>query len=343
MRIAIVAPITHKLPTTGYAPWEKVVENLATGLSKQGHEVDVYAAADSTPHTSYNIVPTVDKSIANIDKFQFAQELIHVTTAAKLIANKNYDIVHNHCNWYGALALETIGRDYLMTSHGYEPEGAFVLPQLKHAKIISISKSEQKKIAIDYWDVVYNGIDFEQFKLVEKKSDYYITAARICFNKGIHNSIRLAKETNTRLYLAGMITELDYFETKIKPHIDDSQIIYLGNIPQEELRNYIANARAYISLLEWDEPFGLSVAEAIASGTPVIANRFGSMPELVSEGVSGILVNNVDEAVKRQSEVSAINPEACRAYGEEKFSIQAMTKGYLNAYNRLIATKPSLQ
>jgi len=335
MKIAILGPISIPFPSNGYAPYEKVVTTLATGLQRKGHDVTVFAAADSK--AEFNIVTTVDLSLNKIEAFKFHQEMIHITEAAKVITQNDFDIVHNHLNWNGLLALEITGKPYVTTIHGYEAPSNFVFQAYKEANYISISNAQRKESPLlHYIDTIYHGIDFEMFKKADSKEDFFFVGARILREKGIHNAIKLAKLTNTRLYIAGLVIDEVYFKEEVEPHLDDVLIKYLGNISQEEIIQYVSRAKAYLSLLEWDEPFGLSVAEAIACGTPVIATKRGSMIELVKNTVSGILVENTDEAIKRIHELNDIDPDNCRKFGEKLFSIEKMIEGHIKVYNKIL-------
>lgn len=335
MKIALLAPITNPLPPTSYAPWEQVVHLLATNLTKLGEDVTVFAAKDSNTQL-YKIVNTVDTSLVNTSTHKFQQEMMHISIATKLIREGGFDIVNNHVNWNGMLTLDAAGLNHVTTIHGFEEPSKYVFNTFKNRNFISISLSERRKCPdLNYLMNSYNPIDFSFYDLVEEKEAYIFVAARICRDKGIHNAIKLAQSTGIELRIAGQITNREYFDKEVAPHLGD-KVKYLGVVSQKDMKALTGKAKAYISLLEWDEPFGLSVAEAIACGTPVIANKRGSMPELVVDGVTGILVDTVDEAIERFSEVDKISPSECREKGKEVFSAEVVAKRYLEVFAKLV-------
>lgn len=336
MKIAILSPIAYSLPPAKYGPWEKVVHTLATGLYKRN--IDVTVIATSQSDVSYKIFPTTDKTTMELEeKYRFPLELHHLTQAVNHIRNSDYDIVHNSLNWYGVLSLQLMGKPHVTTLHGMEDQAKFIYDKYPQTPFVSISNSLRKyKPELNYIKTVYNGIDFDKFTIAHSKQDYLFTAARICPQKGIHNAIKLAQTTNKKLIIAGVLDEREYFNTQIKPHLDNKNIIYIGNVDQFEVHKLASEAFAYVSLIEWEEPFGLSVAESIASGTPVIATKKGSMPELVKDGVSGILVDSVQEASDRIEELSNVNAQNCREFGKNLFSIDKMVDGYLEVYSQVL-------
>jgi glycosyltransferase involved in cell wall biosynthesis len=336
MKIAIISPIAYSLPPDKYGPWEKVVDTLATGLYKKG--VDITVISTSQSKVPYKTFSTTDKTTMELETiYRFPLELHHLTQAVKHINSLDYDIVHNSLNWYGVLSLQLINKPHVTTLHGMEEQAKFIYDQYSDTPFVSISNALRNyKPELNYIDTVYNGIDFDKFTPSTKKEDYLFTAARICHQKGIHNAIKLAKLTNKKLLIAGVKDDPEYFKNEIEPHIDNDKIIYVGNVGQSEVHNLVSKAYAYLSLIEWEEPFGLSVAESIACGTPVIATKKGSMPELVKEGVSGILVDSVEEAAKKIESIKLIDPKKCREFGYNIFSIDKMIEGYLSVYDKIL-------
>jgi glycosyltransferase involved in cell wall biosynthesis len=337
MKIALLATISHPLPPRAYAPLEKDVHLMAKEMTKLGADVTVFLAADSKD-LPYKTFYTVDKSLENLTEFHYMQECVHINKALREITTGGYDIVNNHLNWNGMLALDSIiDCNHVTTLHGFEPHSLHVFNRYKDRKYISISDAERNEAPdLNYVGTIYNPIDFEFHELVETKKDYLFIAARIFRGKGFHNAIKLAKATGTKLIMAGRIIDQEYFDTEMAPHIDGDQIQYLGMVSQEEMKRLSGEAKAYISLLEWEEPFGLSVAEAIACGTPIIANKRGSMPELVKDGVSGLLVDTVEEAIQRFNEVNTIDSKLCREHGRNLFSAEKVASEYIKLFQKLL-------
>lgn len=336
MKIALLSSIGFPMPPKGYAPWEKVVHLLATALTRKGEDVTVFVAEDSG-EVEYKVKYTVDKSLVNMTEHKFMQESIHIAKAAKMIGEMNFDVVNNHINWNGMLALDLVGANHITTIHGFEEASKYIFSRYADNKYISLSFAERKKLpGLNYVANIPNPIDFDFFELVEKKQDYIFTAARICKDKGIHNAVKLAKEVGIKLIIAGRIQEQDYFDKEILPFVDNENIEFIGEVTQDRIKELTSNAKAYISLLEWHEPFGLSVAEAIACGTPVIANKMGSMPELVQDMKTGLLVEDTDEAIRRFKDLDKISPSECREIGKSIFSMDIVAGLYLDAYKASI-------
>lgn len=336
MKVALLAPISHRLPPHSYSPLEKDVHLIAKELTNLGVDVTVFLAADSKG-LPYKTFYTVDKSLENLKEFEYMQECIHVTNALREIVKGKYDLVNNHLNWNGMLGLDAINCNHVTTLHGFEPHSLHVFKRFADRKYISISNADRNNAPeLNYVATVFNPIDFNFHELVPVKEDYLYIAARIFRGKGFHHAIELAKRTGTKLIMAGRIIDQEYFDKEVKPHIDNDQIQYLGMVTQDQMKKLSGEAKAYVSLLDWDEPFGLSVAESIACGTPIIANKRGSMPEIVVDGKSGILVDSVEEAVERFSEISTLNPEVCRASGKELFSMEKVAKDYLEVFKSLV-------
>lgn len=332
MKIALLPSIGFPLPPQAYAPWEKVVHLLATGLVRMGEDVTVFAAQDSV-ETDYKIVHTVDKSLTNLTDNKFMQESLHIAKAAKMIGNMGFDVVNNHINWNGMMALDLVGANVVTTIHGFEEPSKYFFRHFPNNKYISLSYAERKKVPeLNYIANIPNPIDFDFFELVEQKEDYLFTAARICREKGIHHAVKLAQLTNTRLIIAGRMQDKDYFEKEVLPHVDGKKIEFIGEVPQTKMRELSGKAKAYLSILDWHEPFGLSVAEAIACGTPVIANKMGSMPELVEDMKTGLLVEDVEDAAARFVDLDKISAVNCRETGKSIFSMDKVAALYLDAY-----------
>jgi glycosyltransferase involved in cell wall biosynthesis len=337
MKVAIISPITWPLPPDGYGPWENVTYNIASSLTSKGIEVTVYSTSETIADFKNKFF--VEKTLKTEPSNANEKHLIHIVESIKDINENNFDIVHNLLGANVVAIANLLNKEtkLLTTLHGFDDYSKFIYLKYSNQNYISISNQMRKECpGLNYTSTIYNGIDFEYFKLVEKKEDYFFIAARICREKGIHNAIKLALGTKTKLYIAGEIQDQDFYNSEVKPYIDNDLIFYLGSISKKEIKNYISKAKAYISLIEWDEPFGLSVAEAIACGTPVIATRLGSMIELVKENVSGILIDSTEEAIDRINEIGRISTFKCRQFGYNLFSLEKMTKNYINAYKLLI-------
>ena len=340
-RIGILAPITWDIPPKGYGPWEKVVANLCKGLAAKGYtNVTLYATAQAVvpgiQTISFWPAPLGEGSVDGHAKTQahIAQSISH--------AAANQDILHNHLNYHPLLLSDQLTIPLITTLHGsaIEPSAKLVYQQYRHFPFISISNAERSFLpTLNYIRTVHNGINFEEFSFGEGRGSYLAYAGRIHPDKGVHHAIELAQRTGMPLKFAGIIQDncREYYEQQIAPHINGKNIAYLGNLSPAGVQQLVANATAYVGLIEWDEPFGLSIAEAMACGTPAIATPRGAHPEIVKDGLTGILVGSVDEAVDRFAEIGTIDRQHCREVARSIFSLEAMVSGYLEAYEKVLS------
>lgn len=339
-RIGILAPITWDIPPKGYGPWEKVVANLCQGLVEQGY-------------TNITLYATAKAAIPGIKTVSFwpeplgegnanAREITdsHIAQSIKHAASSQ-DILHNHLNYHPLLLSDQLNIPIITTLHGstIEPASKRVYERYLKLPYVSISDAERQFLpSLNYVSTVYNGIDFEEFSLGKGEGGYLVYTGRIHPDKGVHHAIELAQKTGTPFKFAGIIQSdcRKYYEEKIAPHVDGKNIEYLGNLAPKEVQKLVANAKAYVGLIEWDEPFGLSIAEAMACGTPAIASPRGAHPEIVVDGLTGTIVSSVDEAVQRFDEIKTLDRQVCRETARSIFSLEKMTSGYLNAYEKVL-------
>jgi glycosyltransferase involved in cell wall biosynthesis len=189
---------------------------------------------------------------------------------------------------------------------------------------------------LDYIATVYNGININNFSYNHEPSEYLLFFGRIHPEKGVYESIRIAKKSKRKLIISGLIQDHDYFNTRVKPFINDNDAIYVGNSGPEERNRLLGNAYALLHPISFDEPFGMSVAEAMMCGTPVIAYNRGSMPEIIVDRKTGFLVDSIDGAVNAVSQVENINRKDCREWAISSFSMEKMVEGYLEVYNLIL-------
>ena len=350
LKIAQVAPLWFSIPPEKYGGIERIVHSLTEELVKRGHQVTLFASGDSK--TKAKLVSVTPKSLIKAgyswqDPFW---NLENLSTAFKMA--EKFDIIHSHLDLW-ALPFQDLTRvPVLHTLHNqlYKAsitrEGERKPTRLeifeKHKKetlAVFISKSERKQSAVRFpknW-VIYNGINITQFKFNPKPKSHFIWIARIDPFKGIENAIRATEILDVELLLAGRLdpARKKYFETKIRPHLS-RKIRYLGELPQEELSDFYGQAKACLYPIEWEEPFGLIMVEAMATGTPVIAYRRGSVPEIVKNGETGFVVENIEEMVEAMKKIDEIDRAKCRQRVEKYFSYQKMVDEYEKLYYSLI-------
>ena len=347
LKIALVAPFEEPVPPRTYGGTERVVNNLANQLVAMGHDVTLFASGDS--NTAAKLVACVDRAVrvlpeARRPQIRAALNQQGLIKAIRHISKSKFDIIHNHFGWQMLLYKDFIKQPVITTLHGIlsEPTENYMHRMFKDESFVSISKSQRRHGAqLHYVATVYNGINLERFKFNDTPEDYLIFLGRIHPQKGPEYAIEIAKRTGHKLIIAAKIDplEMQYFENDIKPLIDGKQIVFVGEVAHTQKIKLLKNAKAMLTPIQWDEPFGITNIEAMACGTPVIAINRGSLPEIIVNGKNGFLCSNIDQMIRRVDEIHKINRAACRAQIEKKFSAQHMAEGYLKAYRRVLAKK----
>ncbi len=335
IRLAILAPIAWRTPPRQYGPWEQVASSVAEGMIARGLDVTLFATADSItagklvagPKRGYAEDPQADAKV---------QECLHISAIMERAGE--FDLIHNHFDFLPLTWSRLIRTPMLTTIHGFSSEK--ILPVYQkynhHVSYVSISNADRHP-SLNYAATVYNGIDIKQFTFRGEPGGYLLFLGRIHPHKGLLEAIRLAQATDRKLIIAGLVQDEDYYHHEIEPLIDGEQVTYVGNVGPLHRDELLGGALALVHLISFDEPFGLSVAEAMCCGTPVIANRRGSMPELISDGVSGYLVDDADAAIAAVETLGAIERRACRDWAVSRFSQQKMTDDYLEVYQGILS------
>jgi len=341
LKIAQIAPLWFSIPPKKYGGIERIVSYLTEELVRRGHDVTLFASGDSK--TKAKLVSVINQGLIsqgvpwhdwwwNNFNFAFAFEKA-----------KEFDIIHDHWNILGANFQKLVKTPVLHTLHNI-PKNTDHRWRIfdyykKDINAVFISKSEKRNCPIKFkrdW-VVYNGIDLSQFKFNLNPKNHFIWIARVSKAKGIENAILAAEKTGIELLLAGQIQPMmkDYFKTKIKPRLT-KKIRYLGELSQKELSDFYGQAKACLYPIEWEEPFGLIMAESQACGTPVIAFDRGSAREVIKDGKTGFVVKNIEEMIKAIKKIDKIDRRECRRWVEEKFTIERMVSDYEKLFYQII-------
>lgn len=342
MRIAQIAPPWIAVPPRGYGGTEWVVAHLCDGLTARGHEVHLFATADSrTAAQLHSLFP--GEMPGEIGRTPY--DARHVAWALDEIARDGrFDVVHDHS---GFLAVAFGGELRLRMVHtvhcAFDPAAYGFYEQFRDAvSYVSISDFQRTlgPAGMRWAATVYNAIPVDGWPFRARKDDYLLAFGRVCEDKGFHLAIEVARRTGLRLLMAGVVQDWyrDYYEQRIAPHVDGERIVYLGEVGDDEKRELFAGARAFLFPILWPEPFGIVMIEAMAAGTPVIALRDGSVPEVVEDGVGGFVCADVDEMVAAVGRLGEIDPEACRASVARRFSVEAMAAGYEAVYRSVSRT-----
>jgi len=333
MKVAVLSPVAWRTPPRHYGPWEQVASNVAEGLTDLGIEVTLFATGDSI--TSGKLDAVIDMGYEE-DKYQDAKvvECLHISHLMEKSAD--FDIIHNHFDFLPLTYSRLVKTPMVTTIHGFSSPK--IVPVYKKynmtSSYISISNSDRSP-ELDYITTVYNGLRTSDFIYQDEPDDYLLFLGRIHPDKGTAEAIMIAQKSMSRLLIAGIIQDQNYFDEKVAPHLNE-EIQFVGHVGPEHRNKLLGNAAALLHPINFHEPFGLSVAEAMLCGTPVIAFDKGSMPELILPGKTGFLVNNVDEAVEVLQQVVGIHRKDCHLWAKSQFSQEKMVQDYYEAYQLII-------
>ncbi|MGQ9869584.1 glycosyltransferase family 4 protein [Leptodesmis sp.] len=343
MRIAQIAPLWERVPPTTYGGTELVVGLLTEELVRRGHEVTLFASGDSiTKATLKSVHPKalrLDKSVKEASIYEMLQ-LTHVYERAK-----DFDIIHSHMGCAALPYARLVKTPTVHTLHGiFTPDNEKLFTYARQQPFISISHDQREpRLGLNYAATVYNGIDISAYRFYPKPSDppYLAFLGRLSPEKGTHLAIEIAKRSGWTLKIAGKIdvVDVEYYETEIKPHIDGEQIQYLGEANHVQKNILLGNAVATLFPITWREPFGLVMIESMVSGTPVIAMKLGSTPEVIAHEQTGFLCHSIEECLQALQRIPEIDRAKCRQHVEENFSVQRMTDGYEAVYQQVLAER----
>ena len=337
LRVALLSPIAWRTPPRHYGPWESIVSLLAEGLVARGVKVTLFATADSeTLGELISVAPNGYEE--NPELCAKVWECLHISEVFERAAQ--FDIIHNHFDYLPLSYSRLVKTPVIATIHGFSSPK--ILPVYQkyngHVHYVSISDSDREP-TLQYVKTVHHGVDLRCFTYQEHPEDYLLYFARIHPHKGTKEAIAIARRARRRLLIAGIIQDMDYFKKEVEPHLDGKRVSYVGSVGADGRDSLLGGAAALLHPISFDEPFGLSVAESMACGTPVIAFSRGSMPELIDHGVTGFLVENVEEAVAKVHDVAALSRRACRAHAERHFAVERMVDDYLQIYCKVAGRK----
>lgn len=351
MRIAVVAPPYLPVPPVGYGGTERIISLLTEGLVENGHDVTLFATGDS--HTKAKLVSIFPKALGN-SGFAKASELLPLLQYRECVLRQDeFDIIHSNAQYLGLFTFEHMRPKVAHTWHGsfykgeVPEEKRMVLQTFKNSNFISISNNQREAMpTLNFVQTVYNAIDTSDYPFVESPKDSYLLwLGRITEKKGPLEAIKVAKELNMPLVMSGAIDPIDqeYFDSVIKPELNTKLINFYSELKDMgEIRKLYQNAICTLYPISWHEPFGLVMAESMACGTPVVAYKIGSVPEIITDGKTGFVVDPSDgieglkSAVKK---IAQIKRSDCRKDVEARFSKERMTKDYIEAYKKLLETR----
>ena len=337
MKIAILSPLTWRTPPLKYGPWEQVASNIAEGLVEKRFEVTLFATGDSV--TKGKLSSVIEHPCAeDLSIDPKVAECLHISNLMEQA--DQFDIIHNNFDFLPLTYSGLIQTPMVTTIHGFSSPK--IIPVYKKynntSHYVSISNSDRNP-ELTYDATVYNGINIDEFIFCREPEDYLLFFGRIHPDKGTYEAIEIAKESKRKLIISGLIQDQEYFSQKIQPYINDDDIVYVGNSGPTERLKLLSRACALLHPIGFPEPFGLSVVEAMACGTPVIAFNLGSMPELILHEKTGFLVSDTNEAIQAVKNVGLINRSKCTEWASSMFRKKKMIESYLKVYNKILSEK----
>ena len=331
----MLAPISWRVPPRHYGPWELVVSLLTEGLVERGVDVTLFATADSVTSARLDAVcprplmedPTLDAKV---------WEALHLANAFEHAGA--LDLVHNHYDFLPLTYSRLISTPLVTTIHGFSSDRIRTVYRRYDDRVAYVSISDADRDPdLSYAATVYHGIDLSDFTFRDGPGRRLVFLGRIHPDKGVADAIAVAEAVGLPLVIAGIVHDREYFDREIAPRLDGEAVRYVGPIGPRERDTLLGSAVALLHLIEFPEPFGLSMIEAMACGTPVIARRRGSVPEVIDEGVTGFVVDDVAGAIAAVDRARFLDRRGVRTRAAERFSRDRMVDDYLRVYERVLA------
>jgi len=333
MKIAVLSPVAWRTPPRHYGPWEQVASNLTEGLVAAGMEVTLFATGDSLTSAQLDSVVQVGYAEQQ-DQDAKVLECMHISNLMERA--EDFDLIHNHFDFLPLSYTGLIKTPVITTIHGFSSERIIPVYQKynSHTHYVSISDANRHPL-LNYLGTVYNGLDTADFEFNALPDDYLLFFGRIHPHKGTSEAIAIAKASGRKLIIAGIIQDENYFKNHVEPFLNED-IQFVGSAGPVDRNHLLGKATALLHPISFDEPFGLSVAEALLCGTPVIAFNRGSMPELIQDKKTGYLVGTIDEAVEALKSIKEIDRSYCRDWANSKFSREKMVEDYIRLYHQIV-------
>jgi glycosyltransferase involved in cell wall biosynthesis len=338
MKIAQVAPLTESVPPKLYGGTERIVSYITEELVRLGHEVTLFASGDST--TAGQLHPMGSCALRQKPIISIPQAPITLLLEEVFQAADNFDLIHSHLDFLSFPFARRWETPLLTTLHGRLdlPELVPVFREYFEMPLISISHAQRRPMPWANWAAtIYHGLPKDLYNYHPKSGDYLAFVGRLTPEKRPDQAIEAAKRAGIPLRIAAKVdlTDQAYFDEVIRPLLDHSLIEYIGEVNDAEKDDFIGNAYALLAPFDWPEPFGLVFIEALACGTPVIAYRRGSLPELIDQGITGMTCNTFDDLVNAIEQVPNFDRRLCRQTFEERFTVERMVEDYLRVYQEL--------
>lgn len=334
LRVAVLAPISWRVPPRHYGPWEQFASLLTEGLVERGVEVSLFATGDS--QTAARLVSVVSHGYSEDPQVDAkVSECLHIAQVFERAGE--FDVIHNSFDFLPLTYSALVGTPVLTTIHGFSSPRILPVYRRYNARggYVAISDADRHP-SLDYLATIHHGIDTDAFALQAVPRGYLLFFGRIHPDKGTVEAIDVAERCGMPLVIAGIVQDQEYFDALVAPRLVRDRVRFVGAVGPDERAELLGGANALLHLIAFEEPFGYSVVEAMACGTPVIAFRRGSMPELIAEGQTGFLVVDVDGAVAAVERMRGLDRAAIRAHAVARFGRARMVDEYIGAYEKLL-------
>jgi glycosyltransferase involved in cell wall biosynthesis len=334
MKVAMLAPIAWRTPPEHYGPWESVASLLTEGLVARGVDVTLFATLDSV--TAAALDGVCPHGYAEDDQLVGrVWEALHVSHS--LARSGEFELVHNRLDWLPLAFDEHVRAPMVTTIHGFS--GAGILPVYRRSRsaFVAISGSD-RDAGLDYAATIHHGIDLRVLPFRARSGEQLVSFGRIHPDKGTGDAIEIARRAGRRLVICGIVQDERYFADAVEPHVDGDRVVFLGSVGPQRRADVLGDAVALLHPIHFDEPFGLSVVEAMACGTPVVAYRRGSMAEVVDEGVTGYLADDIESSVGAVRAVVRLDRADVNARAVARFGADRMVEDYLRTYNDVLTS-----
>jgi glycosyltransferase involved in cell wall biosynthesis len=339
MKIAQIAPIIERVPPKTYGGTERVVSALTEELVRRGHDVTLFASSDSITSAHLSSVSTQSLRQAGINGEEgIIWNLLHIGSAYEQA--EAYDIIHDHSGILSLPLAQISPTPVVVTIHGsLFHHSRRVYERFQRPEFVSISRSQQKHAPnLKFFASIHNGLPMEHYPYSPSHDDYLLFVGRICPEKGVDVAIHVAKKMRKKLIIAAKVDERNkaYFTQEIEPNLT-GDVQWIGEVSERARNELMSRALCFLHPARWDEPFGLTLIEALACGCPVIAFNKGAIPEIIIDGETGFIVENVDQMVQAVRDVERINRDVCRLYAVTTFNDRIMTDQYESVYHYSLA------
>jgi glycosyltransferase involved in cell wall biosynthesis len=343
MRIAQVAPLFESVPPKRYGGTERVVSYLTEELVRQGHDVTLFASGDSV--TAARLIAACRRSL-RLDK-DCVDQLAHQVVLLEKVFRQagEFDVIHFHVDYTHFPLSRRSPMPHVTTLHGRLdiPDLIPLYLEFPEMPLVSISNAQREPLPwVNWLATVYHGLPEGLYRFRKERGTYFAFLGRICPEKRVDRAIEIAKQAGMPLKIAAKVdlVDRDYFETAIRPLLRDPLVEYVGEIGEQEKGEFLGNAYALLFPIDWPEPFGLVMIEAMACGTPVIAYREGSVSEVVDKGRTGFIVDTLEEAIQAAERIPELRRADCREVFERRFTVTRMARDYLRVYQSLLDSRP---